>query len=65
MSFPFKECQDWWSLDCRQNVSLTANCSCCCSMRNLEAVADLGQLSENLLQSQPLVIKVTFMVWDV
>ncbi|XP_015274939.1 PREDICTED: bombesin receptor-activated protein C6orf89 homolog [Gekko japonicus] len=55
--YMLEKCQDWWSLDCRQNVSLTANCSCCCSMKNLRAAADLGQLSENLLQSQPLVIK--------
>lgn len=64
MSFLFKECQDWQSLDCRQNISMTANCSCCCSMKSLGAAANLRQLSENTLQSQPLVIKVTFTVWD-
>ncbi|XP_044299924.1 uncharacterized protein LOC123030225 isoform X2 [Varanus komodoensis] len=50
-------CQDWWGLDYRQNVSLTANWSCCCSMKKVEMAADLGQLSEKLLQPQPLLIK--------
>nr|XP_056701368.1 bombesin receptor-activated protein C6orf89 homolog [Euleptes europaea] len=55
--YMLEKCQDWWSLDCRWNVSLTTNCSCCCSMKNFGAAADLGQLSEHLLQSQPLIIK--------
>ncbi|XP_061488437.1 bombesin receptor-activated protein C6orf89 homolog [Rhineura floridana] len=51
------KCQEWWGLDCRRNVSLAANCSCCCSMKNLVATADQGELSERLLQPQPLLIK--------
>ncbi|XP_033008456.1 bombesin receptor-activated protein C6orf89 homolog isoform X1 [Lacerta agilis] len=53
--YMLEKCQDWWGLDCRQNVSQTANCSC--SVKNLVATADLGQLSEKLLQTQPLFIK--------
>ncbi|KAH0618781.1 hypothetical protein JD844_018252 [Phrynosoma platyrhinos] len=55
--YMLEKCQDWLGLGCRQNMSLPANCSCCCSMKNLVAVADLGQLSEKLLQPQLLLIK--------
>ncbi|XP_054836591.1 bombesin receptor-activated protein C6orf89 homolog [Eublepharis macularius] len=55
--YMLEKCQDWWSLDCRRNVSLAANCSCCCSMKTLVAAANLGQLSGNVLQSELLLIK--------
>ncbi|XP_042321286.1 bombesin receptor-activated protein C6orf89 homolog isoform X2 [Sceloporus undulatus] len=55
--YMLEKCQDWLGLGCRQNTSLPANCSCCCSMKNLVAVADLEQLSEKLLQPQLLLIK--------
>uniref|UniRef100_A0A8D0E6K8 Chromosome 6 open reading frame 89 n=2 Tax=Salvator merianae TaxID=96440 RepID=A0A8D0E6K8_SALMN len=55
--YMLQKCQDWWGLDCRQNMSLTINCSCCCSMKNLVAASDLGQLSEKLQQPQPVLIK--------
>ncbi|XP_066481385.1 bombesin receptor-activated protein C6orf89 homolog [Tiliqua scincoides] len=55
--YMLEKCQDWWGLDCRRNVSLTANHSCCCSMKSLVMAADRGQLSQKLLQSQPLSIK--------
>lgn len=55
--YMLEKCQDWWGLDCRQNVSLTANHSCCCSMKSLVMTADQVQLSQKLLQTQPLSIK--------
>ncbi|XP_062996886.1 bombesin receptor-activated protein C6orf89 homolog [Elgaria multicarinata webbii] len=55
--YMLEKCQDWWGLDCRRNTSLTVNCSCCCSLKSLVATADLGQLSEKLLQPQPVLIK--------
>ncbi|XP_053099542.1 bombesin receptor-activated protein C6orf89 homolog isoform X2 [Hemicordylus capensis] len=55
--YMLEKCQDWWGLDCRQNASMPANCSCCCSVKNLVTVADLRQRSEKFLQPQPLLIK--------
>ncbi|KAJ7332932.1 hypothetical protein JRQ81_015112 [Phrynocephalus forsythii] len=55
--YMLEKCHNWWGLDCRQNASLAASCSCCCSMRYPEATADLGQLSVDLHQAQPLLIK--------
>ncbi|XP_020651088.3 bombesin receptor-activated protein C6orf89 homolog [Pogona vitticeps] len=55
--YMLEKCHNWWGLDCRQNASLAASCSCCCSMKYLEATADIGQLSEEHQQAQPLVIK--------
>ncbi|XP_039179106.1 bombesin receptor-activated protein C6orf89 homolog isoform X4 [Crotalus tigris] len=55
--YMLEKCPEWWGLDCRQNMSLTAKCSCCCSMKTLVAPVDLRQLSEKILQGQPLLIK--------
>lgn len=60
LSFLSKECPESWGLDCRRNMSLTAKCSCCCSMKTLAAPIDIMQLSDiRQLQGQPLLIKVT------
>ncbi|XP_062834516.1 bombesin receptor-activated protein C6orf89 homolog isoform X2 [Anolis carolinensis] len=55
--YMLEKCQDWLNLDCRQNASLPANCSCCCSVKNLVVGADQGLLSEKFLQLQPFFIK--------
>ncbi|ETE64474.1 hypothetical protein L345_09757 [Ophiophagus hannah] len=55
--YMLERCPEWWSLDCRRNMSLPAKCSCCCSMKTLVAPVDIRQLSGKNLQGQPLLIK--------
>ncbi|XP_070601311.1 bombesin receptor-activated protein C6orf89 homolog isoform X2 [Erythrolamprus reginae] len=56
--YMLEKCPEWWGLDCRRNMSLTAKCSCCCSMKTLVAPVDERQLSDiRQLQGQPLLIK--------
>lgn len=54
-----QECQDWWAAGCRQNTStLPANCTACSTVKSLQIVTDIGELSEKLQGSQPFLTKV-------
>uniref|UniRef100_A0A8C3PWC8 Chromosome 6 open reading frame 89 n=1 Tax=Chrysolophus pictus TaxID=9089 RepID=A0A8C3PWC8_CHRPC len=56
--YMLEKCQDWWAAGCRQNTStLPANCTACSTVKSLQIVTDIGELSEKLQRSQPFLIK--------
>ncbi|XP_042740278.1 bombesin receptor-activated protein C6orf89 homolog isoform X2 [Lagopus leucura] len=56
--YMLEKCQDWWAAGCRQNTStLPANCTACSTVKSLQIVTDIGELSEKLQGSQPFLTK--------
>ncbi|XP_052553995.1 bombesin receptor-activated protein C6orf89 homolog isoform X1 [Tympanuchus pallidicinctus] len=56
--YMLEKCQDWWAAGCRQNTSaLPANCTACSTVKSLQIVTDIGELSEKLQRSQPFLTK--------